>query len=141
VNKRALKDDALTISAQGADLGLANMEGVTDALGAAIVTGIKGTESYSQAMGLLDATTGQGNMRMEDLVAALSTGVLPAAKNFGLSLQDVGAALATLTDNGMRADEAATRLRMTFSLVAAPSNKAEEALSMINMASTQLAND
>src|SRR5258706_10987265 len=85
--------DALKISAQAADLGLADMEGVTNALGAAIVTGIKGTQDYTQAMGLLDATIGQGNMRMDDLVAALGTGILPAAKNFCLTLQDVGAAL------------------------------------------------
>jgi TP901 family phage tail tape measure protein len=132
---------ALKIAAQGADLGLANMEGVTNALGAAIVTGIKGTQSYSQAMGILDATIGQGNMRMEELVAALGTGILPAAKNFGLSLLDVGAALATLTDNGMRADESATRLRMTFSLMAAPSHKAQQELHRIGMSSFQLADD
>jgi TP901 family phage tail tape measure protein len=133
--------DTLKISAQGADIGLADMEGVTNALGAAMVTGIKGTEDAKTAMGLLDATIGQGNMRMDDLVAAMGTGILPAAKNFGMSLQDVGAALATLTDNGMRADESATRLRMTFSLMAAPSNKAADALGSIGLASDQLAKD
>ncbi len=133
--------DALRTSAQAADLGLADMEGVTNALGAAIVTGIKGTEDYSKAMGLLDATIGQGNMRMDDMVAALGTGILPAAKNFGLTLQDVGAALATLTDNGMRADESATRLRMTFSLIAAPTQKAKDALAEIGLSAYQLAND
>lgn len=133
--------DALKVSAQGADLGLADMEGVTNALGAAIVTGIKGTQNMQQAMGLLDATIGQGNMRMDDLVAALGTGILPAAKNFGLSLQDVGAALATLTDNGMGADESATRLRMTFSLLAAPTQKATDALATIGLTSRTLADD
>ena len=133
--------DALKTSAQAADLGIADMEGVTNALGAAIVTGIKGTENLNSAMGLLDATIGQGNMKMNDLVAALGTGVLPAAKNFGLSLRDVGAALATLTDNGMRADESATRLRMTFSLMAAPSDKAAANLKEIGISSNQLAED
>lgn len=133
--------DALKTSAQAADLGIADMEGVTNALGAAIVTGIKGTQNMQQAMGLLDATIGQGNMRMDDMVAALGTGILPAAKNFGLTLQDVGAALATLTDNGMRADESATRLRMTFSLIAAPTKKAKDALAEIGLGAYQLAND
>lgn len=133
--------DLLKTSAQAADLGLADMEGVTNALGAAIVTGIHGTETMNEAMGLLDATIGQGNMRMNDLVAALGTGVLPVAKNFGLSLQDVGAALATLTDNGMRADEAATRLRMSFSLMAAPTGKATKVFESIGLSQLQLAED
>jgi TP901 family phage tail tape measure protein len=133
--------DALKISAQAADVGIADMEGVTNALGAALVTGIKGTENMGDAMGLLNATIGQGNMKMNDLVAALGTGILPAAKNFGLSLQDVGAALATLTDNGMRADESATRLRMTFSLMAAPTKKAQSAFAELGMGAYQLADD
>ena len=133
--------DTLKLSAAGADLGLADMEGVTNALGAAMVTGIKGTQTATEAMGLLDATIGQGNMRMDDMVAALGTGVLPAAKSFGLSLQDVGAALATLTDNGMRADESATRLRMTFSLLAAPTKTAQDALKSIGLSAYQLADD
>lgn len=133
--------DALKVSAQAADLGIADMEGVTNALGAAMVTGIKGTQNMSEAMGLLDATIGQGNMRMDDLVAALGTGVLPAAKSFGLGLQDVGAALATLTDNGMRADESATRLRMTFTLMAAPTDKAKGAFATLGLSAYQLADD
>jgi TP901 family phage tail tape measure protein len=133
--------DALKVSAEGADVGLADMEGVTNALGAAMVTGISGTQSAEQAMGILNATIGAGNMKMDDLTAALGTGILPAAKNFGLTLQDVGAALATLTDNGMRADESATRLRMTFSLMAAPTAKAKGALADIGLGAYQLAND
>ena len=133
--------DILKASANAADVGMANMEDVTNALGAAIVTGIKGTETMNGAMGTLNATIGSGNMRMQDLAAALGTGILPSAKNFGLTLTDVGAALATLTDNGMRADEAATRLRMTFSLMAAPTKKASDALGSIGLTQLQLAED
>jgi TP901 family phage tail tape measure protein len=130
---------ALATSSKMAALGNANLEETTSALGAALVTGIKGTENLDKAAGTLDATIGNGNMRMGELVAALSSGILPAAKNFGLSLTDVGAALATLTDNGMRADEAATRLRMTFSLIAAPTHKAQGALAEIGLGADELA--
>lgn len=133
--------DILKTSADAADTGMANMEDVANALGAALVTGISGTESANQAMGILNATIGAGNMKMADLTAALGTGILPAAKNFGLSLTDVGAALATLTDNGMRADESATRLRMTFSLMAAPTQKATDALATLGLSQFQLADD
>lgn len=131
--------NALSTASQMAALGNANLEETTSALGAALVTGIRGTEDLSRAAGTLDATIGNGNMRMGELVAALSSGILPAAKNFGLSLTDVGAALATLTDNGMRADEAATRLRMTFSLMAAGSPKSIRALAEIGIGSDELA--
>jgi hypothetical protein len=63
-------------------------------------------------MAALNATVGAGNMRMGDLISALGTGVLPAAKLAGLSLKDVGAALALMVDEGMQADSAATRLRI-----------------------------
>src|SRR5205823_1351919 len=52
-----------------------------------------------------------------------------------------GAALATLTDNGMGADEAATRLRMTVSLMEAPSQKAAGALAAIGIKANQLGMD
>lgn len=133
--------DILKTSAEAADTGMANMEDVSNALGASIVTGIDGTQTMSGAMGILNATIGAGNMRMADLASALGTGILPAAKNFGLSLTDVGAALATLTDNGMGADEAATRLRMSFSLMAAPTQKATDAMATLGLTQYQLAND
>jgi hypothetical protein len=69
-------------------------------------------------MATLNATVGAGNMRMDDLIGALGTGVLPAAKLPVSRLKDVGAALALMVDEGMHADAAATRLRMAFTLMA-----------------------
>lgn len=133
--------NALNTAQQMAAVGGADLESTASALGAAIVTGIKGTQDYSAAAGTLNAIIGAGNMRMNDLVAAMGTGVLPVFKMAGLSLQDFGAALATMTDNGMGADEAATRLRMTISLMEAPSRKAQGALAAIGMTSEQLGMD
>lgn len=132
---------ALKIASEGAAVGQANLEDVATALGGAISSGIKGTSDYAATMGILNATVGAGNMKMTDLVAALGTGILPAAKSAGLSIQDVSAALATMTDNGIPAADAATRLRMTFSLMAAPTSQAQKALQGIGISSTQLAND
>jgi TP901 family phage tail tape measure protein len=129
----------LKTSSIAAFMGIADLEEVTTALGASVVTGIQGTENYDRAMGTLNATIGAGNMRMDDLVAALGTGVLPAAKNAGLSLDQVGAALAVLTDRGMGADESATRLRMTFALMEAPTGKAKKALKDLGIDANELA--
>lgn len=133
--------NALKVASEGAAVGQEDLEDVTNALGGAISSGIKGTSDYAGTMGALDAIIGAGNMKMGDLTAALGTGILPAARSAGLSLSDVGAALATMTDNGVPATDAATRLRMTFSLLAAPTSQAQKALASVGISSTQLAQD
>jgi TP901 family phage tail tape measure protein len=131
--------DALRVSGVAAGMTLANLEDVTTALGGAVVSGIKGTENFNDTMGTIIATIGQGNMRLQDMVGALGTGLLPAAKNAGLSLNQVGAALAVLTDRGVSAENAGTRLRMTFALMQAPSDKAKKALAEMGIDADDMA--
>ena len=133
--------DTVAASAKLAKVGNADLEQTTNAVAAAFVTQMKDAKSLNQIVGLLNATIGQGNMKMNDLTAAISTGILPVAKNFGLGLADVGGALAVMTDRGMRADEAATRLKMTLTMMEAPTNKAVTALNSIGLSSTSLALD
>jgi len=90
-------------------------------------------------MGVMNAIVGAGNMRMADLTGALSTGILSVAKTFGVSIESVGAALADMTHQGIPAEEAATRLRMTLSLLGAPTTKAAGALKSIGLSTTDLA--
>jgi TP901 family phage tail tape measure protein len=110
-----------------AGMGIANLEDTTTALGASVVSGIKGAQDYNQAMGTLVATAGSGNVRMEDLAGAIGS-VLPAAAASGISLKEMGAAIAVMTDRGFAADEATTRLRMALALIQSPSEKAKKAL-------------
>lgn len=131
--------DALKTSSQAAGLGIANLETVATALGGAIVTGIRGTKNYNEAMGVVNATVGAGNMRLADYVSALSTGVLPTAKKAGMSLTEFGAALAVLTDRGMGAQMAATRLKMNISMLEDPTNAAKKALADLGIGSDTLA--
>lgn len=72
------------------------------------------------------ATVGHGDMKTGDLVSALGTGILPLAKTFGLSLNEVGAALDVLSP-AMNASSAATRLKTAFGMIGSPSQKASEA--------------
>src|SRR6266487_3766821 len=131
--------DTVAASAKLAKVGNADLEQTTNAVAAAMVTQMKDARSLDQIIGLLNATVGQGNMKMNDLTAAISTGILPVAKNLGLA--DVGGALAVMTDRGMHADEAATRLKMTMTMMEAPTNKASKALHSVGLSSTQLAED
>jgi TP901 family phage tail tape measure protein len=121
-----------------ATVGQSDLESTTYALVSAIETGIKGTGNLDKTIGTLNATVGHGDLRMEDLTSALSTGILPSAKAAGLSLHDVGAALDVMTARGVPAQQAATRLRMTFSLLGAQTDKAKAALETIGIKQGQL---
>ncbi|MEU6826939.1 phage tail tape measure protein [Streptomyces atriruber] len=136
-NVQAMK--ALREASDLAAVGGADLEQTTNALAGAWRTGIKGATSFHQAVSTVNAIIGAGNMTMEQFNAAIGTGILPSAKTFGLSLQQVGAALALMTDEGIDSASAATRLRMSFSLLGAPSGAAEKQLKKIGLTGLQLA--
>lgn len=132
---------SLRIAAEGAAVGGADVVQTTNALAAAMVSGIRGTETAAKAMGTINAIIGSGNMTMSDFVASMNSGLIPVAKDFGLSLRGVGEMLATLTDNGVPAADAATKLRMSLSLLGAATPKAEKVLNSIGVKGVQLGRD
>jgi TP901 family phage tail tape measure protein len=136
-NVQAMK--ALKESSDLAAVGHANLEETTNALAGAWRTGIKGATSFHEAVSTVNAIIGAGNMSMDQFNAAIGTGILPSAKTFGLSMKQVGAALALMTDEGIDSASAATRLRMSFSLLGAPSKAAEKQLGRIHLTGLQLA--
>jgi hypothetical protein len=89
-------------------------------------------------MGLLNEIVGGGNVHMEELVASLGK-VLPQAQNFGLGLRDVGAALDVMTGRGINANMAATRLGMSFHLLASPTSAGRAAFETIGLSASDLA--
>jgi len=133
--------EVLKIAAEGAKVGNADLESVTNALIAEVNSGVGGVKNMSQAMGVLNAIVGSGNMRMADLTDAMSTGVLSAAKTFGVSIQSVGAAIADMTNQGIPAVDAATKLNSALRLMAAPTKAAAKELATIGLSSTSLAKD
>ncbi|MEV7394351.1 phage tail tape measure protein [Streptomyces sp. NPDC091215] len=136
-NVSAMK--ALKEASDLAAVGHANLEETTNALAGAWRTGIKGAQSFHEAVSTVNAIIGAGNMSMDQFNAAIGTGILPSAKTFGLSMKQVGAALALMTDEGIDSASAATRLRMSFSLLGAPSGAAEKQLKKIGLTGLQLA--
>jgi len=130
---------ALKVAAEGAMVGQANLESTTTALGSAWLSGIKGAGSLRHTMALLNATVGAGNMRMDDLVTALGTGILPSAKLAGLSITDVMGALAILSDEGYQSSSAMAQLATAFHFLYAPTMKATNALQDIGLGQLDLA--
>lgn len=112
--------DLVKLAAEGAKVGHADLEQTTNALTSSFASGIKGVSNMSQAMGILNATVGAGDMSMQNLNEALSSGVLTVVKQYGVTMRDAGAALATFGDNNIRGAEAGTMLRMAVQALAVP---------------------
>jgi TP901 family phage tail tape measure protein len=110
--------DALRVSAQAATVGNADLESTVGALGGAWIANIKGGRDFKTVVANMNAAVGAGNQRMQDLIRSMGTGIVPTAKEAGLSLQDVLSAGALLTDEGYQASSAmaqlATAIHYTF---------------------------
>lgn len=133
--------EATKVAAEGASVGHANMVDVTNALTAAIASGIPGVKDYQQAMGALNATVGSGDMSMQDLSEAFGTGMVASVKGYGLSLKDVGAGLAVLGDNNIRGAKAGTDMRMAVQSLAVPAATAKKELAGLGLTTGSLAKD
>ncbi|HEY6027994.1 MAG TPA: phage tail tape measure protein, partial [Pseudolabrys sp.] len=127
----------LRIATEGAKIGGADLTDVTNALDAAIVSHIKGVKNYSQAMGVLNATVGAGDMSMQDLADAF--GPLGAVlKGYNVTIREAGAALATFGDNNIRGAYAGTQLRMAVQALAVPAAAGKKILEGWGLASGNL---
>lgn len=130
--------DQLRISAEAASMTGASLDDTTYTLSSTLASGISGAKGYADMMGVLNGIVGAGDMRFQDLNAAIGTGFLATGSQFGITIQSMGAALATLTDNGESADEAATRLRMSVTLMSAPSAQAAKILGALGLSGSEV---
>ncbi|NUS26138.1 MAG: phage tail tape measure protein [Streptomyces sp.] len=128
-------------AAKGATTGHAKLVDVTNALTAAVASGIPGVQNFDQAMGVLNATVGVGDMKMQDLANAFGSGMVATVKGFGLSITDVGAALAVFGDNNIRGSLAGNQLRMSVMALAKPVATAGDSLQKLGLTQTTLATD
>lgn len=128
-------------AAKGATIGHADLVDVTNALTAAVASNIPGVQNLDQAMGILNATVGVGDMKMQDLASAFGSGMVATVKGFGLTIKDVGAALAVFGDNNIRGSVAGTQLRMSVMALAKPIQGGADALKSIGLETDTLAKD
>ena len=133
--------DLTKIAAEGAAIGHAKLVDVTNALTAAVASGIPGVQDFSQAMGVLNATVGVGDMSMQDLASAFGSGMVATVKGFGLTIADVGAGLAVFGDNNIRGAAAGTQLRMSVQALAQPVASGADALKRLGLTTQTLADD
>jgi TP901 family phage tail tape measure protein len=129
------------IAAEGAAVGNADLVQVTNALTAAVASGIPGVQDMSGAMGYLNKIVGVGDMSMQDLADAFGTGMLATVKGFGVTLADVGAGLATFGDNNIRGALAGNEFRMAIMALGKPVATAGSALAKLGLTQDTLAKD
>lgn len=131
--------DLLHVAAEGAHVGHADLAQTTDVLVGALKTADLHTHGLGATMGVLNAIVGGGKLHMPDLTAALTTGILPAAKGAGLGLTDVGAAIDVMTARSVPAIDAASRLKMVIASLQTGSKGASDALKAIGLSHDKLA--
>lgn len=133
--------DALSAAAKGAQVSGAALTDTSDAMAGALKTSMFDVKNASDAMSIMNGIVGQGKMHLTDLTAAMTTGILPAAKNAGLGFRDVGTALAAMSRQSIPPQDEATRLRLNLMQFEAPKNTALKALSSIGLGQFTLADD
>ncbi len=125
--------DVLKVSAKAATAGLSDTATASDALIGVLNSGIGGVTSAQQAMDVLFKTVDVGKLTFNDLATNLGK-VLPTAAKAGVDINQLGAAFASMTINGMSAEDASTGLLNLISHIANPSKEAEKEFRRLGIA-------
>lgn len=130
--------EMLKSSADLATVGQSNLAETTYAVVSAVKNQIRGAEDGTEAIAAMNAIMGAGDTKMNEVTGSMSTGIIPAAKQMGLSFQDVGAALDLLTQRGVPAQQGAYRLAMTFQMLIPHTEKAEDQFKSLGLSNLEL---
>jgi TP901 family phage tail tape measure protein len=129
--------DVLTVSAKAAAAGLADTKVVADAVTSAVNAYGQANLTAKQATDVLVATVNEGKAEFADIAGAIGQ-VVGVAAAAGVSFNEVGAAMAGLTDVGISADEAATTIKSTLIALEAPSTKVKDILGQLGLTADDL---
>jgi TP901 family phage tail tape measure protein len=129
--------NVLKLAAQGAKVGNADMATVADAVTTALNAYHMSAKDAAAATNALIAAEGQGKTNLEALSGSLST-VAPIASVAHVSLNEVLAAMATMTGQGTDAASAATYLKQTIGQLSNPTGKAAQEMRSLGLDATQV---
>jgi TP901 family phage tail tape measure protein len=129
--------EVMRVAAEGSKVGNADLAVVANALTTVMTDyGIKAKDAAT-AMNFLTAIVQNGKTTMQDLAGSMSQ-ILPTASAVGVHLIDVGAAMATMTAEGVPAANAATYLRQLLIALSAPAKAGSDALKAIGLTTSQV---
>ena len=122
-------DSALVLktSSELAVGGVTSAAEAADLLTTALNAYGKDAEDVNEVSNTLFTTVKLGKTTMGELAGSLGR-VLPFAKSMNLSLDDVGASMATLTASGINTAEASTALTSAITALSAPADSAKKAM-------------
>jgi hypothetical protein len=128
----------LKTAAEGAKVGGADLDTVSRTLvGTMNAYGMSAKQSTS-FMNQLIATVGAGDMRMQDLASALSA-VAPLAAAAHISFAQVGGAIATMTAQGMSAQQSTQNLANAIRSLQKPNAQAVKEMQQMGLNSNDVA--
>ncbi len=129
--------DALTMAAKASVGGLGDMTSIADALTSAMNAYGSETLDAAKATDVLVATVREGKLEAADLASSIGA-VIPLAAEMGVTFNEVGAAIASLTRIGFSVDQAGTSLQAIMSGLLKPTEQAEEALERFGTTAAEL---
>ncbi len=128
----------LKAAAEGAKVGNADLQTVADALTSTLnAYGMKASNATAVTNEMV-ATVAAGKMHMNDLAQSLSA-VLPTAAAAGISYAQVGGAIATMTSQGMSAQQATQDLANTIRSLQNPNQTAISEMQQLGLNSQDVA--
>lgn len=131
--------EALEWSAKGATAGLGETKIVADLVTSAMNAYGWEILSAQKATDILVATVREGKAEAPALVSAMGM-VLPIASEMGVSFDQVGAAMASMTRTGTNASMSAVQLRQILVSLLKPSKQAQDALAKMGTTAEALRN-
>lgn len=129
--------EILTTAAKSSAASFGETKAIADGLTGALFAYGAENISVSRTADIFAATIRAGKAEANELVPALS-GVLGTAGSLDLKLEEVGAAMATMTLSNKSASEASTGLQNTLKALFNPTDKAQEALRLIGKSADDL---
>ena len=126
-------------SALAASAGLTTTEVSTKAVAAALNAYHLPASRAGAVSDTLFETVNRGVLTFDELSTTIGD-VLPFASQLGVSLNEVGASISTMTKQGLSSAESVTRLKNTFVALIKPSKPLQELLGEMNTTGQQLVN-
>lgn len=130
----------LQVAAQGAKVGGADLDTTTKALVGSLTAYSGSGYTATQMMNALIATTGAGDMRLQDLAGSMAN-VTAQAASAGIGFDQIGGAIATMTAQGFTADRATQDLANTISNLQKPSIQATQEMQGLGLNVNDVSNN
>lgn len=124
--------DALEMSAKASAAGMGSTVEIADAVSSAMNAYAESGLTAANATDVLVATAREGKAEPAELAGQMGK-LLPIASELGISFQDVGGAIATLSLKGNDAAASSTLLQNVMQKLLRPSQQAQEALSGVGI--------